>query len=241
MFLPRVMVLALLCACLLGGREVRATRRRKRALSGSDAGSDTGSGGLSREQQEALLSSLPRRQSQSQSQSQSQGRDQEGGSEDEQLELKARVPQLVEDVRFAVNNHGDVSLEKAAALDRLGRVVFRLGKYEQLLELSYEIVAIKEQLLGVDHVEVGAALRNIGTVTGKLQRQDECRRVLLRALKIHKIHYQPGSKDMAVLQAKMHQCGLVEDFLHSDGTSYEEYKQQQQDAQQNKSDGDAEL
>lgn len=145
-------------------------------------------------------------------------------SEDDKLELNSKIPELVEDVRFAVNNHGDVSIEKATALDKLGRVVFKLGKYEELLELSYEIAAIKEQLLGVDHVEVGAALRNIGTITGKLQRWGACRRVLLRALRIHTIHYEKGSKEMAVLQAKMHQCGLNEDFLQSEGTSYEEYQ-----------------
>lgn len=47
--------------------------------------------------------------------------------EDEKLKLNSQIPQLVEDVRFAVNNFGDVSHEKAAALNKLGMVVFKLG------------------------------------------------------------------------------------------------------------------
>lgn len=148
----------------------------------------------------------------------------EASEEEEKLKLNSQIPVLVEDIRFAVNNFGDVSLEKAAALDKLGRVVFKLGKYEELLELSYEIVAIKETLLGVDHVEVGAALRNIGTLTGKLGRLDECQRVFLRALYIHKLHYKQGSKEMAILLAKMHQYGLEEEVIKSEGMSYAEYQ-----------------
>mmetsp|Transcript_12734 Transcript_12734/g.20726 ORF Transcript_12734/g.20726 Transcript_12734/m.20726 type:complete len:226 (-) Transcript_12734:363-1040(-) len=150
-------------------------------------------------------------------------------NEDDKLELNSKIPELVEDVRFAVNNYGDVSIEKATALDKLGRVVFKLGKYEELLELSHEIVAIKEQVLGVDHEEVGAALRNIGTIMGKLERWDDCRRVLLRALRIHRIHYEEGSREMAILLAKMHTCKMEEDFS-DEGISYEEYQRLQQEA-----------
>lgn len=143
-------------------------------------------------------------------------------SDEEEMKLNSQIRELVEDVRFAVNNFGDVSLEKAAALDKLGRVVFKLGKYEELIELSHEIVSIKESILGVDHKEVGGALKNIGTLYCKLDRLEEATRVLLRSLRIHKLHYQEGSKELALMFAKMHQCGLSEKF-HSEGLTYEEY------------------
>ena len=150
--------------------------------------------------------------------------DKEVLEEEEEMKLNSQIPELVKDVQFAVNNFGDISIEKANALDKLGRVVFKLGKYEELLELSYEIVAIKEQILGVDHIEVGGALRNVGTIAAKLKRKKDCEVVLLRALRIHRLNnFHEGSKEMAILQAKMYQCGIGNDLIASDGIAYEEY------------------
>ena len=113
-----------------------------------------------------------------------------------------------------------------------------LGKYEELLELSYEIVAIKETLMGVDHVEVGAALRNIGTITGKLQRHAECQRILLRALYIHKQHFSEGSRERAVLLAKRHQYGLDEELIKSEGSTYAEYQLSRPQEEESREEGE---
>jgi hypothetical protein len=220
MYLCRVILILFVC-CLVGTPLVEGARKKKRKTSRSTSSQQhedvlhTHTPNPTMEEIHAALPHLKNKPLEKKEQ-----------SEDEKLKLNSKIPQLVEDVRFAVNNFGDVSMEKATALDKLGRVVFQLGKYEELLELSYEIVAIKEQLLGVDHVEVGAALRNIGTITGKLRLLDECRRVLLRALRIHKLHFRPGAREMAVLQAKMHQFGLGDEFLESEGTSFDEYMQE---------------
>lgn len=220
----RIVVILLIIVCLIATVPVPvdAARKKKRRSGSSKIGEDTMHTDNLNPSQEEIRAAMPHLKNKPKG---------DKMSEDDKLELNSKIPELVEDVRFAVNNYGEVSIEKATALDKLGRVVFKLGKYEELLELSYEIAAIKEQVLGVDHVEVGAALRNIGTITSKLERWNECRRVLLRALRIHKIHYQEGSKEMAVLMAKMHHCKM-DDYFSDEGTSYDEYQRQKQEGQE---------
>lgn len=220
----RSVVILLIVVCLIATVPVPvdAARKKKKKSGGGKVAEDTVRTDNLNPSQEEIRAAMPHLKNKPKGDKMSEG---------DKLELNSKIPELVEDVRFAVNNYGEVSIEKATALDKLGRVVFKLGKYEELLELSYEIVAIKEQVLGIDHVEVGAALRNIGAITSKLERWNECRRVLLRALRIHKIHYQEGSREMAVLLAKMHNCKMDDDFS-GEGTSYDEYQRQHEEAQE---------
>ncbi len=59
----------------------------------------------------------------------------------------------------------------------------------------------------------------------KLSRQEECERVLLRALRIRTLHFSPHSKEMVLLRAKMAIYGMNDKLIQSDGISYEEYKE----------------
>ena len=123
MFLFRTILIVLFVGCLLSTSPVEAARKKKNKKKKSDATDHvlyTDTLNPSQDQLHSAFEKSPHLHNMLSA----KNKDVE---EDEKLKLNSQIPELVEDIRFAVNNFGDVSLEKATALDKLGRVVFKLG------------------------------------------------------------------------------------------------------------------
>lgn len=92
----------------------------------------------------------------------------------------------------------DQPLLRAQLLDTLGGIHTELGLYDEARPLLQEALAIRERLLGRDHLEVAATLARLGKVT-RLSGQGDPVPLLRRALTIRLARLGPESPEVANL------------------------------------------
>lgn len=133
---------------------------------------------------------------------------------------------LRKDLARAELEHGKYSNERAAALHKLGANMYRQHRFEELFDLSKEIVKIHETLDGPDSVMVGKALGNVGTVADRLGLRRECELAMKRSLYImlHAGGLQPDSREVLITRGKM-MSFQIKDGETTEGLTHEEYRE----------------
>jgi len=142
--------------------------------------------------------------------------------------MKREERELRKNVMRAALNHGDMSREKTTALHALGRNLFKQQRYDLIYDLAFDILAIHEEMDGVDHLDTAKALTNVGSVAWKLKRGEVSRVATLRMLDIYENHEfeDRESYEKHVMLAK----ARLMSYQHPQGEtiggiSYAEYKQ----------------
>ena len=145
-------------------------------------------------------------------------------SASELVEFKKREVELRKSLIRSELEHGEFSQERAKALHALGANMFRQQRFEELFEISKQIVKIHETLDGYEGLMTGKALGNMGTVAHKLDLKDECEYAMKRALYImlHEGGLAQDSRDVLMHRGKM-LTFQVPDAERTDGLSYDEY------------------
>ena len=145
---------------------------------------------------------------------------------DEEIDEIDRSKYLIEEQKLrvlldkAVAQHGDLSSQKSEILHKLGRVIYKLKKMDEALEISKEIVRINEEIYGVEHIKTADALGNVGSVSFRLKLQDLCELVMYRALHIIIKKYGVDAKETLLHRAKM-LTYQIKDGETSKGLDYE--------------------
>jgi hypothetical protein len=116
----------------------------------------------------------------------------------ERAEMRSRI-----ELHEVEEEHGEISLQRAAALHALGGSIYKQGRFEELLEMSKEIVHIHEQLEGPESEGAAKALGNLGSVAFRLQRSQECEHAMLRMLYILVKNYGEDSKEVLLHRGRM--------------------------------------
>lgn len=86
---------------------------------------------------------------------------------------------------------------RADLLDALGVAYRSHGRYEKAVPLLRQALALREQELGKDHVQVAESLHNLANVERSLDRPDEAERLIRRALAIQRRAFPQGHKSLA--------------------------------------------
>lgn len=143
----------------------------------------------------------------------------------EQLkEFQGWEKELRNELALVELEHGLISNERAAALHKLGGNMYRQHRFEELFDLSKEIVRIHETLDGPDSVMVGKALGNVGTVADRLGLRRECELAMKRSLYImlHAGGLAPDSREVLITRGKM-MSFQIKDGETTEGLTHEEY------------------
>ena len=114
----------------------------------------------------------------------------------ELAKLAKEEKELQKDVIRAELNHGKFSAQRAKALHAYGRNVYKQGRFDQVLQVSKDIVRIHEEVDGVDHINTGNALGNVGSVAFRLENAKLCEIVMTRALYIVIKEFGKDSKEV---------------------------------------------
>lgn len=127
-------------------------------------------------------------------------------------------------VERATMEHGAISREVAKALHALGGNMFRQLRFEELFEISMQIVNIHETLDGFEATMTGKALGNTGTVAYRLGLTRECEIAMKRALYIllNTDKLAEDSRDVLMHRGKMLSFHIA-DGETTKGMSYAEY------------------
>ena len=143
---------------------------------------------------------------------------------DERKKLEKELVSFEKKAELAKDGFGDASEEYAKMIHSLGRVVYKLERYDDAKRYALEIVRIYETLHGIDHIEMAKALGNVGSVSYRLKDMKTCAKVMSRALDIvlRKFDYDENSKEVLMHRAKMISFGLDKE-ASSMGISHEEY------------------
>jgi hypothetical protein len=140
----------------------------------------------------------------------------------EMQKLKDAEVGLKKNVLRALRDFGKHSKERATALHALGGNIYKQGRYEELMTLSKEIVAIHESLDGPEHENTGKALGNLGSVACRLFKMRECGLAMNRQLYILLSIYGDNSKEVLLQRGRMLSF-KVPDGETSVGISYADY------------------
>ena len=145
------------------------------------------------------------------------------GVDNQKQQLINEEVKLRKNVYRAALDYGDDSLEKANALHALGRVIYKQGKFQDLVDTAEEILRIHEEVDGPESLKVAQALGNVGSVSFRLGNIDKCQIAMNRALFILNKEYGKNSKEVLMHRAKMLTFKLEADE-DSTGMSYKQYK-----------------
>lgn len=109
-------------------------------------------------------------------------------SEDLSIEELNRLKDEEKKLRNSANNIEDIfgkaSKEYAKALHTLGGNLYKQKKYDQTLKIAHTLVTIHEKLYGVEDFQTAQALGNLGVVSFRINKMEECRLAMDRALRI---------------------------------------------------------
>jgi len=153
-------------------------------------------------------------------------------SEKELSDMKNEERELRKDVMRAALNHGDASREKTKALHALGRNLFKQQRYDLIYDLAFDILAIHEEMDGVESLETAKALTNVGSVAWKLKRGEVARVATLRMLDIYE-HHDWGDREDYEKHVMLAKARLMS-YQHPngdtvDGISHAEYRMRLQE------------
>jgi Tetratricopeptide repeat len=98
---------------------------------------------------------------------------------------------------------GENSLDRATALHKLGRNVFRQGRHQDGFGIAQEIVRLHEVNDGVEHLNTGNALNNLAAVAFRLGKKAIVDVSMKRTLHIYINTYGDDSKEVLLHRAKM--------------------------------------
>lgn len=149
-------------------------------------------------------------------------------SQEELAKLKEAEVVLKKKLKKAAASFGEMSHEKAKALHALGGNWFKQGRFNDLLQISKEIVEIHETLDGPEAEITGRALGNVGATAFRLKRHRDCELSMKRALYIILKIYGEDSKEALLHRGRMLTFS-VPDAERTVGWSYNEYINQLED------------
>lgn len=149
----------------------------------------------------------------------------------------AKLKREEESLKSAViraTEKGAISAARAKAIHALGKNVYLQGRYDEARGISYEILAIYEQLYTnpnaddddqYDHPKIIGAIGNIASVTNKMGLKEECFIMSMRVLNSILKEHGEDSKEAVRQRAVMMSFGFTEegqDMTHN-GYTYKEY------------------
>jgi hypothetical protein len=225
-----VFILVFVTALLLlsGGVESKRKKREKKSLFKDRSKKKSGKGSPgdepdveeikfeSEEEKQEILQKLQRER---------QAKEKMGDeppSSKEMVKLKMQERELRRELGEAVMKYGDDSKEKATVLHKVGYNLFKQVRFEDLWDISLEIVRIHELHDGPESVETGKALSNCAQTAFRLGKRDECGLASYRYLYIMIKHMGLQSKEVVMARARLMQYHF-RDGETSKGMSYAEY------------------
>ena len=144
---------------------------------------------------------------------------------EERVDLQKQEPELRNAVVEATEEYGEDSQEKADALHKLGRVLYKLEKYAGLRSTAKEIARIEGLINGHDSVKYAYALRNVGSVAHRLEMKEESLRYMMRALNILGHHFDDESQEISYHKSIMLTYDQKEYYLkHPGGMPHKQFK-----------------
>jgi hypothetical protein len=136
--------------------------------------------------------------------------------------LEKEEKELQTKVDVATKAYGRNSSQRAKAMHELGRNIYMQGRFEEVLQSAEEIVRIHEVIDGVEHLNTGMALQNVGNVAYRMNKQTKCYYAMQRALYILLREYQDGSREVMLHRGKM-MTFKIDSGKDGPGLSYDEY------------------
>lgn len=146
----------------------------------------------------------------------------ESPSTKEMVKLKLEEKDLRRELGQAVMEYGTDSKEKSAVLHKVGRNLFKQRRFEDLWEISLDIVRIHELHDGPESLETGMALSNCAQTAYRLGKHEECGHASYRYLYIMLKEKGPDSREVILARARLMQYKFY-DGETSNGMSYAEY------------------
>ncbi len=190
-FLSLILLLVLVCLVFFNNVDCKKQSKKKKKAS-KDENVATFS---SREQLSKHMKDMTEKEK--------QGGLDETPSEEELLELRKEEIRIRLSEDEIVEKHGKLSKEYGKYLHKLGRTIYKQQRYDELLEMSREIVKIHETLDGPEHENTARALGNVGSVAYRLKKLDECNIAMERAMYIWVQKYGETSKEVLLHRGKM--------------------------------------
>lgn len=143
-------------------------------------------------------------------------------AEREKRKLEKEEAGLKQDVLRATLHYGEESREKATALHKLGRNIYKQERWEETIQISLEISRIHSVLDGLDSLPYADAIGNVGSVANRMRDKFLCEIVMKRQLKILLDKHGPESKEVLIQRARM-MSFQIKDGETSEGLDQEEY------------------
>ena len=153
-------------------------------------------------------------------------------SDQEKTKLNREEKELRKELTRVVLNHGNDSKEKAAVLHRMGRNLFQQKRFDDIFDLSLEILRIHELIDGPESKETAMALSNVGQVAFRTKRINECRWASYRYLYIQLKEYATDGPEVLLARARLMQYGF-RDGETAPGMSYDEYMTEREEWERN--------
>lgn len=111
----------------------------------------------------------------------------------EEKRQKNRLAKIVE----AVASGEKKILSKLPVLQDLGRVLYKLEKYEDALEISQEVAKINADEFGSVDRRTIAAVTNVASTMFRLGRKEECRVIMKEMFPLQLERFGLGSKEVS--------------------------------------------
>ncbi len=150
-------------------------------------------------------------------------------SDAEKMKYKAEEKELRIELTRAVMNYGDDSNEKAKVLHKVGANLFKQKRFDDIFDISKEILRIHELNDGPESKEAAQALSNVGQVAYRTGRREECGWASYRYLYIMMNLYGRESPEVLLARARLMQYHFT-DGETADGITYAEYLEQKAEA-----------
>mmetsp|Transcript_12290 Transcript_12290/g.18624 ORF Transcript_12290/g.18624 Transcript_12290/m.18624 type:complete len:205 (+) Transcript_12290:62-676(+) len=141
--------------------------------------------------------------------------------------LQEEEANLVRELREWTEKYGKYSKERMVKLNALGQVLYKQKRFDDVLEVSRELVDVNEIVSGPETPNTAYALGNYGSVSYKVGNLRECETAMNRALNILINLYGQNSKEVVTHRAKM-EMYKVHGSIHNNGISYEDYKNEEE-------------
>mmetsp|Transcript_20093 Transcript_20093/g.20204 ORF Transcript_20093/g.20204 Transcript_20093/m.20204 type:complete len:219 (+) Transcript_20093:79-735(+) len=128
-------------------------------------------------------------------------------------------------VNKAIRDFGEISENTAKALHKLGRVVYKLKKYSEAMDISKRILKIHENMYGKEHVKTADALGNLGSAAYRVGAYELCAYAMKRMLYILLEAYGEDSKEVLRQRARM-LTFQIKEGRESEGLSADEAEEE---------------
>ena len=144
-------------------------------------------------------------------------------SSDKARELKTEERQLRRELGDVSMQFGEITTQRATVLHKIGRNLYGQQRYNDVWQVSLDILKIHEMLDGPESVKTAMALSNVAQAAFRTQRREECGHMAYRHLYIMLKEKGRESKEVLMARARLMQYHFA-DGETSNGMSYAEYK-----------------